>query len=228
MRRPALLALLGLVLLAGGCASFRNPTSLSPTAAIDAAPLRGSAPLIVHFDASRSTDDGAIIEYDWDFGDADQGEPVHASTAEHSYETPGQYTVRLLVIDDSGLVGECTRTIHVVNSPPLANFRLSTDAPGVGEQVIFDASGSIDLDGRIVDVGWDFGDGTSMRGALVGHAYNTAGLYTVQLTVTDDGGATDTATHDIAVRLGGGSGGGGCGGGSVSLSIGRDIQILAR
>ena len=226
MRRPATTALLGLVLLAGGCASFRDPTSLPPTAAIDAAPLRGSAPLTVHFDASRSTDDGAIIEYNWDFGDADQDEPVRTPTSEHSYETPGQYTVRLLVIDDCGLVGESTRTIHVVNSPPLANFRLSTDAPGVGEQVVFDASGSIDLDGRIVDVAWDFGDGRSMRGTLVGHAYEAVGLYTVRLTVTDDGGAMDTATHDIAVLAW--SGGGGCGGGAVSLSIGRGTQIPAR
>ena len=46
---------------------------------------------------------------------------------------------------------------------------------------------------------WDFGDGTAASGAEVSHAYSEAGDYTVSLTVTDDEGATATASQTVTV-----------------------------
>lgn len=62
------------------------------------------------------------------------------------------------------------------------------------EPVLFDASGSYDPDGRIMDYRWDFGDGKTARGAQVTHKYDTIGLQTAQLTVTDDRGVSTTTT----------------------------------
>ncbi len=65
--------------------------------------------------------------------------------------------------------------------------------------VAFDASASSDPDGTITLYIWDFGDGNVTAGQQVVHVYQTAGNYTATLTVTDNDGATDTASVAITV-----------------------------
>jgi len=61
------------------------------------------------------------------------------------------------------------------------------------------ASGSSDSDGSIVNYNWDFGDNSSQTGIEAEHIYNTSGNHVVTLTVTDDNGATGTATVTVKV-----------------------------
>ena len=69
----------------------------------------------------------------------------------------------------------------------------------VGVSITFDGSGSTD-DGTIVEYAWNFGDGTAMGvGANATHTYGAAGTYTVTLTVTDDGGLTDSAVTTATI-----------------------------
>ena len=71
----------------------------------------------------------------------------------------------------------------------------------VGVPVTFNGNGSSDPDGTIVQYDWDFGDGTSApnAGPTPSHTYATAGTFTVSLTVTDDGGLTNTATTTATI-----------------------------
>jgi hypothetical protein len=69
----------------------------------------------------------------------------------------------------------------------------------VGEIVNFDGSSSSDPDGTITSYDWNFGDTNSGTGVSPTHSYDTAGIYTVTLTVTDDDGATDSDIVDIIV-----------------------------
>ncbi len=85
------------------------------------------------------------------------------------------------------------------NTPPTAVFSFSPGAPLVGTPVTFNASASSDPDGSIVSYSWDFGDGQFGSGVTVQHAYSAPGTYTVRLTVTDDGGASDSTTSQITV-----------------------------
>lgn len=54
----------------------------------------GYVPLTLQFDANRSTANGQITRYQWDFGDGDGGDnPVE----QHTYGSAGEYTVTLTV-----------------------------------------------------------------------------------------------------------------------------------
>ena len=63
----------------------------------------------------------------------------------------------------------------------------------------FDGSGSSDLGGTIDSYEWIFNDGTTGTGQTIYYTYSTAGSYTVTLTVTDNGGGTDSDTAVVTV-----------------------------
>lgn len=65
--------------------------------------------------------------------------------------------------------------------------------------VNFSSAGSADPDGTLVAYAWDFGDGGSSTAVNPSHTYNTAGSYTAMLTVTDNEGATASASVVITV-----------------------------
>lgn len=69
----------------------------------------------------------------------------------------------------------------------------------VGQSIAFNSSGSSDPDGSIVSYSWDFGDGTSSTAANPTHSYSATGQYSVTLTVTDNGGATASATALVTI-----------------------------
>lgn len=86
------------------------------------------------------------------------------------------------------------------NSSPTASFTFSCADLACD----FDGSGSSDSDGTISSYDWDFGDGAIASGVTVSHTYGSAGDYTVVLTVTDDGGATDSDSQVVSVTDGSG------------------------
>lgn len=91
------------------------------------------------------------------------------------------------------------------NAAPVASF-IVTPASGSGAApfiATFSASGSTDSDGTIAGYAWNFGDSSTASGSTTQHTYTVDGTYTVVLTVTDNDGATDTASFDIVVSSGG-------------------------
>jgi len=56
-----------------------------------------------------------------------------------------------------------------------------------------------DPDGSTLTYEWAFGDGATTTGETTSHSYADPGDYTVELTVTDEYGNTDTATSTITV-----------------------------
>ena len=82
------------------------------------------------------------------------------------------------------------------NERPTAAFTVDVTEGNAPLEVRFDASSSTDPDGQLVSYDWQFGDGNTGSGRIVTHTYETPGAYTPSLTVTDDRGATHTATGD--------------------------------
>lgn len=68
-----------------------------------------------------------------------------------------------------------------------------------GTEIQLYGSGSTDPDGTIVSYYWNFGDANSSSEINPTNAYSSAGNYEVSLTVTDDDGATDTASTTVTV-----------------------------
>ncbi|MFB6299001.1 MAG: PKD domain-containing protein, partial [Halobacteriales archaeon] len=59
---------------------------------------------------------------------------------------------------------------------------------------------SSDPEGGPLSYAWDFGDGNTGSGVTPSHSYSSGGSFTVALTVTDDNGASDTASQSITVN----------------------------
>ncbi len=84
------------------------------------------------------------------------------------------------------------------NQPPTAAFTAANDRLTVA----LDGTSSTDADGAVVSWVWDLGDGATVHGATVAHAYDAPGTYRVTLTVTDDDGATAQIGQDVTVVTG--------------------------
>jgi len=63
----------------------------------------------------------------------------------------------------------------------------------------FSAANSTDPDGSIVSYAWNFGDGNTGSGEQVTHTFQDAGTFVVELTVTDNDGATGRGTTSVIV-----------------------------
>ncbi len=89
---------------------------------------------------------------------------------------------------------------ELTNQPPVASFTYSPEKPVVNQTVTFNASSSYDPDGTIDSYVWNFGDGETGSGEMVSHIYSSLGDYEVNLTVTDDNGATNSIIRKITVE----------------------------
>lgn len=90
----------------------------------------GTAPLTVTLDASLSSDNGQIVNYEWNFGGS--GATASGRTAMHTYNQAGNYTVTLTVTDDGGLAAATTRQVVVSAAPPAS--AIWRPAPGISWQ----------------------------------------------------------------------------------------------
>lgn len=148
------------------------------------------------FDPSTTSDtDGTIAEYSWDFGD---GETSNDETPTYAYAEAGSYEVTLTVTDNDGATDVASQTVEVVgNEGPEAVIGV----PDCELQTCdLSGAGSSDPDDSVVEWSWDFGDGSPVEtGEEVTHTFPEAGVYTVELTVTDEFGATGITTRDVEV-----------------------------
>jgi len=118
------------------------------------------------------------------------------------------YSYEVYSIDDAGNLSTSAATgtfstLAKGNQPPNANAGANqtlTDSDGNGsEQVTLDGSGSTDPDGTIQSYVWSEG-GTQIATGVSGGVTLPVGQHTITLTVTDNGGLTDTDTVIITIN----------------------------
>lgn len=103
-------------------------------------------------------------------------------------------------VDGSSAVVALGYSLSDGNSPPVARLGSALAVSGESALGTFDGSASSDPDGVIAAYSWSFGDGSAPEsGPQASHLYTRAGRFTVTLTVTDDRGATGTASVAVDV-----------------------------
>lgn len=154
--------------------------------------------------------DAESVTCTWaDFSGAGVSEPNYTCP-----QTTGELMITLTATDKDGASAQDTTTITVSAEPPTPTPTVTpTLQPGENAAPVavieihlqsknglkfgYDGAKSNDRDGQIVAYNWDFGDGNTAEGVEAVHEYAQMGNYTITLTVTDDKGATGTATATI-------------------------------
>src|SRR5690349_9529865 len=167
-----------------------------PSASFTADLTTACVPAAVQFtDHSTSPPGTSITSWLWNFGD---GGTATGQNPSHTYTNTGFYTVSLQVTNSNGckstaLIGRYIRIISGVNvdfafsqpptcQPPfLINFRDQSSGPGT------------------LSYSWSFGNGSTSTVQNPSTTYNTAGTYTVKLSVQSDLGCSGTTSKDIIV-----------------------------
>ena len=150
------------------------------------------------FDGSGSTDNGAITTYLWTFTDGIT-KSLGGQGPSYTFTTKGNYTVTLTVTDSEGNSDSDTMVVRV-NAAPAADAGSDSEV-AKGTEVTFDGSGSSD-DMTIENYTWSFtyqGATHTLYGANPKFAFEEPGTYTVQLTVRDVGGLTNSDTVVVTV-----------------------------
>ncbi len=146
-----------------------------------AVPTSGGEPLTVQF---HDTSLGNPTTWQWQFGDGDIS-PLQSPS--HTYQNAGNYTVSLTA-STSGGTNTTTKVnyIRVLQRYPVADF---SAVPNFG--VIPLAVNFTDLStGTPTSWAWDFGDGNTSNDQNPMHTYGSAGIYTVNLTVSNSFGTS--------------------------------------
>ncbi len=162
---------------------------------------------LVTLDGSGSSDtEGPIAQYAWfDAG----GVQIAAGATPDVPLDVGTHTITLTVTDGGGATGSDTVVVTVdpfdpsTNTPPAADAgpdQVVVDEDGdTLEVVTFDGSASVDPDGSIVSYQWTK-NGNPFGNQATFSLTQPIGVHTVELTVTDNLGATATDTVVVTVE----------------------------
>lgn len=140
---------------------------------------------------------GEIRTYQWTV----QGEtvPQNTDTLTRTFTTQGEYTISLQTTLENGETASSSTSFTVENTPPTPDITYSPSSPTPDDTVTFSAADSTDAEGEITGYQWVIGDET-YTGETVTKQLSPSGTYSIQLTVTDNFGASNTVTESLTVQ----------------------------
>ena len=161
-------------------------------------PLFGCNPLVVDF-TNTSAGTGT---FQWTFGNGSTFSG--ANPPDQTYATIGVFDVTLIMTDANGCSNTFTANDYITTSALIANFKADTTEGCEDLAVQFtDLSSSPNpADNPITEWSWDFGNGNTFAGQFPPQQLYSEGVYTVSLTVTTDGGCTQTLTKIDSIKVG--------------------------
>ena len=149
----------------------------------------------IAFTDTSNDSDGSVVAWLWNFGD---GTTSTAQNPSHTFPASGSYTVRLTVTDNGGITGTKAVTV-TTGAAPTADYTYS-----ISQNVVTFTDASSAGGGTINARTWNFsasGSPTSSASAgPVAVTYpDSAGSYSVSLSVTNTLGLSDSETKTIQV-----------------------------
>jgi len=139
----------------------------------------------------------------WNFGDGSKG---FGSIVTHTYNKKGNYKVTLRV-SGADIYGYSDHYI-TVGASPFPRFTWLPDEPTTGEIITFDASGSWDTNGKIMQYNWSYTDESQPNKVIYmgnnktfTYKWDKQGIYKIKLAVTDDDNNTNEITKTIVVSI---------------------------
>ncbi len=148
---------------------------------------------------SGSDEDGSIIAYSWTENGADLGTEADLR---YSSSVVAIHTLTLTVTDDDGATASATVDVNVTQDPP-PNQLPTVDAGedkitqvGISVRLTADAH---DSDGSIVRYQWKENSTLLSDQNSFEYRSNEVKVHTIEVTVTDNSGATATASVDVNV-----------------------------
>ncbi|MGQ9583386.1 MAG: cation:proton antiporter domain-containing protein, partial [Thermoplasmatota archaeon] len=139
--------------------------------------------------------EGAVVQYEFSFGDGNSTGWTGEGLALHTYAAPGTYLAKLRVRDSLGLVSkeaERVVTVNPPNRPPIVVLALDSRELPVGAEARIDLTASLDPEGGPLEYFVDFGDSLDSgwtENPVLLHTYHTRGDFTVRALARDAEGA---------------------------------------
>jgi gliding motility-associated-like protein len=147
-------------------------------------------------DSSATDGRHPIVKWIWNYGDGIT-DTLTSGPFQHSYSTPGIYTVTLTVIDNSGCSNRIVKTNLLTISQPHALFNTLDTTTCPNRDVRFTSTST----GPGLTYLWNFGDGTTSTAQNPVHHYLADGNFSVKLVIVDMYGCTDSLTRGNYITI---------------------------
>ncbi|HYH15602.1 MAG TPA: PKD domain-containing protein, partial [Flavisolibacter sp.] len=109
---------------------------------------------------AKAPNPGLIENYTWDFGNGQLINGGDDPSRRFTYETAGNYYVKLITTDTFGCKHEVLKSTYIRVNGPDADFTSTNNTGCKGLNAIFSDTTKTDGINKIVKWEWDFGDGT--------------------------------------------------------------------
>ena len=176
--------------------SLTKPIKVSARPSVDFTAndtINCKAPFVVNF---QDLSTGGV-SWSWDFGD---GGTSALQNPTHTYNSPGSFTVKLVVTNSSNCQDSLIKTQYINIAKPVVNIN-GVPVEGCVPFTLNPTPNVTAIDG-VASYSWDFGDGGTSALQNPSHTYPSQGTYTVKLFITTNDGCIDSAVVANAVRVG--------------------------
>ncbi len=214
------LALVGIIMVAAAA-----PANTPPSADFTIDPPQGVVGTIFFFDpiaVSDAEDSDAWLQVRFDFDGDGTWDTIWLNPTNppynYTYDAPGTYQVKMVVMDTGGLTDTKVKTLQVGdpgnNTPPTAKCTANPTSGPPGTTFTFSAAGSSDAQDPVsaLKVKWDQWGGFDFRDQnwrpatqSVAFTYNSIGVHEVDMVLMDTGYLMDTTTCSVEVIPPGGN-----------------------
>jgi PKD repeat protein len=159
-------------------------------------PAKGPSPLA--WKGATVVDAPGSSTVNWSYGD---GAIASGSAATHAYDTVGEYTESVAVVDSWGDRAVDSHGVDVTNGSavPLTLVSGPSVESGVAPLTVDFTAVAAGGSGAPYTYAWQFGDSDVSASANVSHTYASAGTYTANITVHDARGGSLARSYTIVV-----------------------------